>query len=158
MWYKVDFDKLILLLLPTLLRKPRLFGYLKALISPLSGGSESLYARWSDNRFNNINKLQYNSQRCYLRGALNDACDFFQRRIRIEGAPELDSTHIYTEEENLDIYLDTVFLDLDFSENGEPVDFVVYVPEDVMPQINKIIALLDFYTLAGKIYKIVILP
>lgn len=155
MWYKIDFDKLILLLLPTFLRKPKLFAYLKALISPLAGSPDSVYKRWTNNRDSNINKLQYNSQRCYLRGALNDDCDFFQRRIRIENVPELNSNHIYTEGENLDIYLDTIFLDLDFTENGEQVDFVVYVPVDVMPQVNKITALLDFYTLAGKTYKII---
>lgn len=151
MWYKVDWDRLVLLLLPTFLRKPKIFGYLKALISPIV----SLHYRWLQMREANLKRLSYNGQRCYLRGVLNDTCDPELRRIYIQDIPELSSNYIYTPEENLDYYLDTMFLDLDFTEAGETVDLVVYVPNEIMNKINEITAILEFYTLAGKQYKII---
>lgn len=151
MWYKVDWDRLILLLLPTFLRKPILFGYLRAMISPVS----NLHYTWSRMREENLKKLSYNGQRCYLRKALNDKCDNTLRRIYIQDVPELSAVHIYTPEENLDLYLDTIFLDLDYTEGGENVDFIVYVPSDVMNKINEINAILELYVLAGKQYKII---
>lgn len=151
MWYKVDFDKLILLLLPTFLRKPILFSYIKALVSPIA----SLHYSWLQMRDANLKKLSYNGQRCYLRGVLNDQFDSDLRRIYIQDVPELSSNYIYTPEENLDYYLDTMFIDLDFTEAGETVDFVVYVPNELMNKINEITAILEFYTLAGKQYKII---
>ncbi|BFM42665.1 hypothetical protein CFS9_13060 [Flavobacterium sp. CFS9] len=150
MWYKVDWDKLILLLLPTFLRKPVLFGYVRSLITPIA----SLHYKWSRIREDNLKKLSYNGQRCYLRGALNDRCDSELRRIYIDEVPEPNLNYIYQPEENLDYYLDTMYLDLDFTEGGEIVDFVVYVPNDLMNKINEIKATLEFYKLAGKLYKI----
>lgn len=151
MWYKIDFDRLILLLLPTFLRKPVLFGYLRASISPIS----SLHYRWEQMREANLKKLSYNSQKCYLRGALNDNFDPELRRIYIDGVPILDETYIYQPEENLDFYLDTMYLDLDYTVAGETVDFVVNVPTAILnAKINEITAILQFYKLAGKTYKI----
>lgn len=151
MWYKIDFDRLILLLLPTFLRKPVLFGYLKALISPIA----SLHYLWSQMRELNLKKLSYNSQRCYLRGALNDVADPEERRIYIDEVPVLDENYLYQPEENLDFYLDTMWLDLDYTEQGETVDFLVFVPESVKAlKENEIIATLEFYKLAGKTYKL----
>lgn len=151
MWYKIDFDQLILLLLPTFLRKPVLFGYLRALISPIA----SLHYRWGQMRVLNLKKLQYNGQKCYLRGALNDYFDPDDRRIYIDEVQVLDENYIYQPEENLDYYLDTMYLDLDYTEGGETVDFVVNVPSAILDnKINEITALLEFYKLAGKSYKI----
>lgn len=151
MWYKVDWDKLILLLLPTFLRKPMLFGYMRALVSPIA----SLHYNWEQMRAANLLKLSYNGQRCYLRKALNDRFDPDLRRIFIGEIPQLEENYIYQPEENLDYYLDTMYLDLDYTEGGETVDFVVYVPADVMNKINEIIATLEFYKLPGKLFKII---
>lgn len=152
MWYKIDFDRLVLLLLPTFLRKPVLFGYIKALVSPIA----SLHYKWEQMRAANLLKLSYNGQRCYLRGVLNDRYDPDLRRIYIDEVPELKGNYIFTPAENLDYYLDTMYLDLDYSEAGELVDFVVYVPSGILStKTNEIIVTLDFYKLAGKIYKII---
>ena len=152
MWYKIDFDRLVLLLLPTFLRKPVLFGYIKALVSPIA----SLHYKWEQMRAANLLKLSYNGQRCYLRGVLNDRYDPDLRRIYIDEVPELKGNYIFTPAENLDYYLDTMYLDLDYSEAGELVDFVVYVPSGILStKTNEIIVTLDFYKLPGKIYKII---
>lgn len=153
MWYKVDWDRLILLLLPTFLRKPVLFGYLRALVSPIS----SLHYKWLRMREDNLKKLSYNSQKCYLRKALNDKYDSELRRIYLDKVPPTEGNFIFTPGENLDFYLDTMFLDLDYSgSTGEPINGVVYVPAEILnTKIHEITATLEFYKLAGIIYKII---
>lgn len=156
MWYKIDFDKLILLLLPTFLRKPVLFGYLKALVSPLAGSTESVYERWFQLRDDNLKILKYNSQGCYLRGALNDNFDSELRRITIGDTAQLDQDYLYTKAENLEVYLGTMFLESDFNYVSGAVDFLVNVPAAILDEkINEITALVDFYKLAGKSYQLV---
>jgi hypothetical protein len=152
MWYKVDFDKLILLLLPTFLRKPVLFGYLKVLISPIA----SLHYRWSRMRDENLKKLSYNCQRCYFRGALNDKFDPVLRRITFDDTLGLQQDYIYTQAENLEVYLGTMWLEQDFNYAGSTVDYLVMVPRDIMnAKLNEIVALIEFYNLAGKQYQII---
>lgn len=153
MWYKVDFDKLILLLLPTFLRKPVLYGYIRAMIDPIA----DLHYKWSLTvRDQNIKKLEYNCQRCYLRGALNDDFDNDERRITISDTQNLEQDYIYTQAENLDVYLGTMFLEQDFNYAGTVVDYIVNVPAAFLDaKINKITALIEFYNLAGKQYKII---
>lgn len=152
MWYKIDWDRLLLLLLPTFLRKPVLFGYIKALVSPIA----SLHYQWELFRDDNLNTLSYNGQRCYLRKVLNDKCDNDERRIYISNTAQIEQDYLFTKAENLDVYLGTMFLDTEFNYAGTTVDFLIYVPQ-VLKQFNenKIIALLEFYKLAGKSYNIV---
>lgn len=153
MWYKVDWDRLILLLLPTFLRKPVLFGYIRALVSPIA----SLYYKWLVQvRDQNLKTLSYNGQRCYLRGALNDNFDSELRRITIGDTAQLDQDYLYTQAENLDVYLGTMFLESDFNYVSGAVDFLVNVPAAILNEkINEITALVDFYKLAGKSYQLV---
>ena len=154
MWYKVDWDRLILLLLPTFLRKPVLFGFIRSLISPIA----SLHYKWDLQRSANLIKLSYNGQRCYLRKALNDYCDPDLSRIYIKGTIGTEQDFIYTSAENLDVYLGVMYLETDFNYAGTTVDFLVFVPQAVLDlKENEIIALLDFYKLAGKQYQIIAL-
>lgn len=151
MWYKVDFDKLVLLLLPTFLRKPVLFGYVRALITPIA----SLQYKWSRMRDDNLTKLSYNSQRCYLRKALNDKYDPELRRITIDGTLGTAQDYIYTPAENLDVYLGIMYLEEDFNYSNSTVDFLVNVPGQLLnDKINEITATINFYKLAGKSYKL----
>lgn len=151
MWYKVDFDRLVLLLLPTFLRKPVLFGYVRALITPIA----SLHYKWSRMRDENLTKLSYNSQRCYLRKALNDKYDPDLRRITIDGTLDTTQDYIYTPAENLDVYLGIMYLEQDFNYSNSIVDFLVNVPGQLLnDKINEITATINFYKLAGKSYKL----
>ncbi len=151
MWYNVDFDRLVLLLLPTFLRKPVLFGYVRALITPIA----SLHYKWSRMRDDNLTKLSYNSQRCYLRKALNDKYDPELRRITIDGTLNQNQDYIYTSAENLDVYLGVMYLEQDFNYSNSIVDFLVNVPGQLLSdKINEITATINFYKLAGKSYKL----
>lgn len=151
MWHKIDFDRLVLLLLPTFLRKPVLYGYFKALIAPIAG----LHYRWSRMRDENILKMSYNSQRCYLRAALNDKYDPDLRRIRIEATLGVEQDYIYTPAENSPVYLGVLYLEQDFNYSNSAVDFLVNVPSAILDEkINEIVASIEFYKLAGKQYQI----
>lgn len=152
MWYKVDFDKLIIELLPTPMRKPKNFGFLRALISPIA----SLHIRWGNMRKENIKRLSYNSQKCYLRGVLNDRYDPFERRITISNTNKKAKDYIYTQAENLPVYLGTMWLEPEFNYEGSTVDFLVNVPQEIMNlKINEIVATIESYVLAGKSYQII---
>jgi len=69
MIFKVNFDKLILTLLPTFLRRSMVFALCRAMCAPVV----SLYARFSASREGHIYTLIHNGQVCYLRAALNEA-------------------------------------------------------------------------------------
>jgi len=75
--FDIDYKRLIVLLLPTFLRKPILFALLKALVQPII----VLYDDFKKNRDENLYKATINSQVCYLRKMLNDKFDFDERRI-----------------------------------------------------------------------------
>jgi len=152
MWYKIDFDRLILLLLPTFLRKPVLFAYVKALMSPMA----SLHYKWGQMRAENLKTLSYNSQRCYMRGALNDRYDPDLRRITIDGTLNIEQDYIYTQAENLDVYLGVMYLEQEFNYVNSKVDYLVNVPRELMnTKLNEIVATIEFYNLAGKQYQII---
>lgn len=68
MIFKVDYKRLVCLLLPTFLRRPVLFGLIRAAVAPL----ELLYRRFCSARSKHIYRLTHNGQVCYLRACLND--------------------------------------------------------------------------------------
>lgn len=78
--YQIDYKRLVLLLLPTFLRKPRLFAFLCA----LTFGISELHTKFMKNRDRNLLRIKRNGQVCYLRGMLNEELDPDSRRIRIE--------------------------------------------------------------------------
>ena len=110
---------------------------------------------WMDYRKENIYTLAHNSQKCYLRGALNDKFDKELRRIRIGKGNSFKRKYIYTDGEEKPKFLGTIFLydDSDYADTG--VDFIVYVPMDLVYSDFGMKAQIDKYRLASKRYKIV---
>ncbi|PWA05301.1 hypothetical protein DB891_17150 [Flavobacterium laiguense] len=107
-------------------------------------------------REENLKKLSYNSQRCYLRGVLNDRYDPDERQITISNTGNKTQDYIYTQAENLPVYLGTMWLEPEFNYAGSKVDFLVNVPPELMnTKLNEIVATLEFYVLAGKSYQII---
>lgn len=151
MWYNLNIKKLSILILPPLLRKIKIINYLFSLIKPL----EILHYSWLQFRFDNIYKLNHNSQICYMQGMLNDRFDPIQRRIIITNSHRYKQQYIYTEVEKKIKYLGTIYLrqDADFEDNG--ADFLVLVPVELLNNDNfEMKALIDYYRLASKRYKI----
>jgi hypothetical protein len=80
--YRLDLPRLVWLLLPVLLRKPRLLAWLNVLTSPV----EYLYRQFLDYRLDTLRELSYNGQTALLEAALNDKLDPTLRRIVIRNS------------------------------------------------------------------------
>ena len=105
-------------------------------------------------RNQNLYNLAYNGQVCYLRKVLNDRFDIAQRRIKIIDGNKYKREYIYTDGEKKPRFLGTIYLhdDADYSDTG--VDFVVLIPVGLNYNDYEMRALIDFYKLASKRYKI----
>ena len=150
MWYQLDINKLIELLTPTFLRKERMLAWLRVIHFPLI----KIMDDFNFNRNQNLYNLAYNGQVCYLRKALNDRFDIAQRRIKIIDGNKYKREYIYTDGEKKPKFLGTIYLhdDADYSDTG--VDFVVLIPAGLNYNDYEMRALIDFYKLASKRYKI----
>lgn len=80
--FQIDYKRLVLLLLPTFLRKPRLFAFVCALVFSIS----ELHVKFLKSRNANLLRIKRNGQVCYLRGLLNDELDPIERRIQVTDA------------------------------------------------------------------------
>ncbi|MBB6274733.1 hypothetical protein HDF26_005215 [Pedobacter cryoconitis] len=152
MWYKIDFKKLVVLVLPTFLRQNLTVSYVQALVTPIS----MLYQLWYAKRDDNLYKLAHNGQVCYLRKALNDMFDTELRRIYIDNGNRFKRTYIYTQAESQPHYLKRLFLQPSSSFADTGSDFKVIIPAELNTQANyyQLNALIDFYKLASKRYTI----
>lgn len=151
MWYNVDFRKLPLLLLPIFLRKRLTIIFLDSYLTPL----KKTHQAWNLFRNDNIYKIKHNGQVCNFRKALNDRFDPSLRRIYIDDGNRFQRKYLYTTAENKSNYLGKMFLHLnsDYADTG--VDFVVFVPIEIINQQPfELKALIDFYKTGGKRYKI----
>lgn len=150
MWYKIDFNKLIVALLPLSLRQPRLISLLQVLISPVV----DMHYDFTQRRNDNLYQLVHNGQVCFLRKALNDKFDRTERRITIGDGNQYDRIYVYQEVEEKTIYLGTQYLYDDSDYGDDATDFIVNVPFDGFSEFE-MKYLIDFYKLAAKKYKIV---
>lgn len=101
--YQIDFKRLVLLLLPTFLRRPRLFAFLCA----LTFGVAELHVRFLKLRDSDLLRIRRNGQVCYLRGLLNDELDPVNRQIKIrDAADEGDWVYAMDESEAYQLLID----------------------------------------------------
>lgn len=150
MWYNLNINKLTELLTPTFLRKERFLVWLRVLHFPLI----EIVDKFNFNRNENLYNLAQNGQVCYLRKVLNDRFDVSQRRIEVADGNRFKRQYIYTDGEQRPRYLGVMYLrdDADYADTG--VDFIVQVPADLLYNEYEMRALIDFYKLASKRYKI----
>ena len=144
--YNLNIDKLLVLLTPTFLRKPKLVAWLRTLATPLHKLLYDFHRASQADLYN----LAHNSQVCYLRKVLNDEFDDEKRRIRIEDGRQKQRLYIYPRSANKPLYIGKVFLYQrgDYIDGG--VDFIVVLPKDLTYDKYKLEALVNFYKLAGK--------
>ena len=135
--YKINFKKLIFLLLPTFLRKKNLAGFIRDSLQPLS----NLYGTFLTFRNRTLDELSCNSQKCHLQRYLNDKFDDLQRDIYIADM-STEPLFLYKREVNkaIPVYQKvkeeeqeekTVLLrksTMRFEDKG----FIVHVPRDIM--------------------------
>ncbi len=151
-YYQIDFDKLVLLLLPTFLRKSKLVAFAGVLIAPI----KEMYNEFSEQQKKDWYRLNHNGQVFSLRKVLNDAFDNELRRIKIMDADEYERLYIYTPIENQPLYLNSEGEETKYiytsAEYTNQFDFVVVVPLDLEYNTYKMRALINEYKLVTKQY------
>lgn len=162
--YLIDFKKLVALLLPIRLRSTKIIAWLKVLVFPIS----KIHHRFLLKQRLDSYKLSHNGQACHLRKVLNDAFDSTLRRIQIVDGNRFEKSFIYTKGENKPQFLGIKYIyDRSvFDDTG--ADFLVLIPLELWnrkkTQISigeyrfyDIEAIVDYYKLASKRYKIQLL-
>ncbi len=153
-YYQIEFDKLVLLLLPTFLRKSRLAAFATVLVAPI----KEMYQAFREQQKRDWYRLNHNGQVFSLRKVLNDHFDNEQRRIEIMDAEEYERIYIYTPIENQPLYLNGENEDTKYiytsSEYNNQFDFVVVVPFGLSYNTYKMRALINEYKLITKKYTI----
>lgn len=169
MWYKIDLTKLVVQLLPPILRSKFLISLLCVMIVPL----RYLYGKfWSlkegvDNRLNIAGNVQY------LEKALNDAFYLNNHQIYIETPEERERRafmYLGNELQHAEkMYLKTEGVPYYFvkkNESSVPVNFIVMVPTFLCTSTNKnedkyhgknykiIASILSIYKPAGRTFSI----
>lgn len=151
MWFNVDFEKLMLLLTPTFLRKKVFIAYLYSLVLPIT----KLHYQWKVKRLSDWYKLEHTGQVCSLRKVLNDNLDPSLRRIWIGEGNSFQRKYIYTRAEKKPVFLGRMFIYQNSEYLNTGADFNVYVPSEIInTSKHQIDALIVFYKLASKRYKL----
>lgn len=89
--YDIDYRKLAISLMPTVLRKGILTAFILLLVKPL----QTIAKTFDDYRSRTDYRLAHNCQVCYLRALLNDTFDPFERRIMITDVDAVMSLVLY---------------------------------------------------------------
>ena len=159
MWFKIDWNILALDNIPTMLRKPTTATFAQLLLKPI----QSLYYKWNNWRIDNIYKLEHTGQVCSLEGSLNDKFDPFERRIYIGDGQFYETTYIFTEAEEQELWMETeseaetIWIRTESETADTGLDFIVFVPEEIYNgQIYALHAHIKFYKSGGKRYSIFI--
>lgn len=164
MYYNIDFDKLVGLLLPTSLRKRKMLSWLSVLLTPLKQ-VYYVFLQKRNEKNGDLYRLKHNGQVCYLRKVLNDNFDPEKRRIKISDGDQFKRKYIYTEGEKKPVFLGKMYLHgrSNYADTG--VDFLVELPKNIWlyhrteqngnEHFYNIEAFINFYKLAGTRYKIV---
>jgi hypothetical protein len=152
MWYEINYNKLAILMLPSFLRKPLLVGYVQALLTPIA----KLHRDWKQKReLVDWYKLNHTGQVLSLRKVLNDALDPSQRRIMMDEGNAFPRKYIYTRQEQKPVFLGTMHIYQNSEYVSVGADFNVFVPAEIIAtSIHQLHALITFYKLASKRYKI----
>ena len=158
MKFKIDYCRLVALLLPTFLRRPVLFGLLRAAVSPLG----LLYEAFCEAREAHNYRLTHNGQVCYLRACLNDN---FKSKVGVFDiiSVEREGEWLYAVTENgtrvpitisEDNISETESVPVVYNElslNTEQNEFVVSVPADLFDtSLEEIQAMVNQYKLISK--------
>ena len=166
----VDFDKWIATMLPTFLRRKKLFAFIRGLCATLYQGDESLYERFGDARADHIFRLSHNGQVCYLRHALNSSFGL-TKGFEIEDPAEDPGEWLYAKQEDMEGQLLTVDETTNANlaegaaepEHSVPLladeaqlmaahnTFIVRVPQDIYySQLDKVKSIVEQFRLLSK--------
>lgn len=155
--YDINWKRLILWIIPEVLRKTLHVAWVVALIAPVV----RLYFQFISFRNEIIYALTITPQVCYLEKALNDRFDSQQRGIYITDPEEKPGLPLYLKVEVKPVVLFTkaeaiAQILYTKSESGKfGVDFLVNVPSNVQFDLQELTAFLSNYKLPSKKFKVV---
>lgn len=157
MIYNVNFKELILLLLPTFLRKPVMVAFTQTAAEPVIAVKFTF-----DDFRNDVNyRLYHNGQVCYLRAVLNDYFDPVLRRITItDAANDMNLSAVYLRSESRFLMMPqrqsggAIILNRRGFSGTTGYDFTVNVPSELADQNDRITAITNAYKLVSKRYSI----
>lgn len=151
--YQIDYNRLILLLLPIRLRQTKPVAFLKSCIAPVM----RLHGLFISNRNANLYRIKTNGQVCYLRAALNDAFAERNKSFQI-GDGVMTGKWVYALKESnygqlsvpakpdaVTIYTQQVIL-------SGTANFIVYIPDNLtgIDYLNRIKSIVNTYKLVSK--------
>lgn len=156
--FDLDFNKVVVWLLPRMVRTVFNVAWLKALVQPVV----TLYNTFLTYRNDTQYKLNHNGQVCYLEAALNDTFDTAERRIYLTdaGGDVITLINRDTDGDPLIINDDPnggIIIHNDSAYFGGSYDFIVNIPYQFSEaDIYQLRALVNYYKLAGKRYDVVV--
>jgi len=157
-FFDINYNSLLVQLLPVRLRNSKMVAWLTALVSPVKW----LYDVFAANRSNNLYLLSHNSQVVYLQAALNDVFDPIGRQIIIVDGPYKDPLFIYLIPETKPLWIgmasetggsgypvpQVLYMDMETSLMG--IGFIVKIPVSIAFDIARMKALINRYKLPGR--------
>ena len=158
MKFKIDYNRLVVLLLPTFLRRPVLFGLLRAAIIP----QDALYKRFGKRRDEHLYRLTHNGQVCHLRACLNHRFKSSMGTLEIVSMERAGEwMYAVTEdglripiainEDNISELDDVPVLANEVLLNAAQNEFIVSVPADIYDSsLEEVKALVNQYKLISK--------
>lgn len=154
MLYNPDFKRIVSLLLPVRLRKPKLVSYLYVAVAQIQGISRTFDVF----RQNTDYRLSLNSQVCHIRAVLNDRFDPAERRIYIDDVSSMPEKLLHRRSTSLFLTVglrpDAVVINHRNLGGFDSYDFVVVIPSELKDKFDEVQmrAIIDTYKLAGKRY------
>lgn len=150
MWYNIDYKRLVVLLLPSFLRRPMLVSYLHVLVTPVG----NLYQKWIGFRAENLYKIEHTGQVYSLENVLNDAFSKQDRLIYLTGSSFVKQRYLYSKLEEKPIFLNEkmyLYQKTAYQDNG--YDFFVFVPKLILKAFPyQLKTFVDFYKRGGSRY------
>jgi hypothetical protein len=154
-WVNVDIVKAATQLVPYQLRKPLNLAWHEALLAPIL----AMKTKFDAARRRTLQLVAYTFSKRSMELLLNAEFDLLQNRIYIESTPGIVDTlvlHVQASERPTIILKPAVppVLRSSYARQTEQ-DFIVYVPEDLVPfDVAKMAVLVNRYRLVGKDFKI----
>lgn len=163
-FYHINWSRLTVLHVPMLLRRPRMRSWLYSLVVPI----KALHDKFLALRLDLIYKIEHTPQVYSMEKVLNEEFDAVLKRIYIEDGEYFEQLYVFSPEEELPIYIfdeaenQPVYFYGENDPESVSVDFNVVLPIEFQTDFaigtnerNKLEALVNFYRLPDKTYKII---
>lgn len=158
--YKINWNKLMIWLLPVSLRKSKIVAYLAALIYPI----KRLYIDFLFFRKQQLYEAEINGQTIKLERVLNDTFDPLERRIYITDGSYFTPPVFYEEWKNQPVIFyeegnadNPIYYSIDSIDERVDFNFFVHVPSEVFFEKPRIKAVTNKYKIFGRTFDVLLI-